>query len=304
VTATKTLAGAIFASILLISCNSPQRAETWPAKIGEVNPASPEIVETSTPRSNPENWEAAPVIPTELSERARQIYASGQEMGRDPNVFSKVGDCGGMPSWFLGPFDDESDDYRLGKYQYLSDVIDYFQGSFGRASLAVRDGFNAAAILSPVRASHEACKEGEDPLACEYRVSNPSIALIMLGTNDVYHVNQFERRLRQIIEYTIEQGTLPVLASKPDNLEGDQSINRIIYALSVEYEIPFWNVWRELQNLPDGGLQEDQAHVTFAPNYFDNSTVMLSGWPHRNLTALQVLDFLWRELEPPRQAFD
>ena len=55
----------------------------------------------------------------------------------------------------------------------------------------------------------------------------------MVGTNDVYHVDKFEGRLRQIIEHTIDLGILPVLASKPDNLEGDHSINRIIYQLAL-----------------------------------------------------------------------
>lgn len=237
------------------------------------------------------------MIPESLSDRAREIYATGLEMGRNPQAFSKVGDCGGTPSWFLGPFDIGPSDYRLGKYQYLDGVIAYFQGSYGRDSLAVRDGFNAAAILSPIRANHKLCEASETPLACEFRINNPSIALIMVGTNDVYHVDKFEGRLRQIIEYSIEQGILPVLASKPDNLEGDHSINRIIYALALEYGIPYWNVWRALQDLPDGGLQEDGAHVTFAGNYFDNPQAMQAGWPHRNLTALQVLDFLRRELE-------
>jgi hypothetical protein len=298
-TGAKTLVSAILVFCILLSSCSSQTAEPVSVNISEESQSSTDKLQIETTLPEAGDWESAPVIPTELSERAKEIYSLGQQLGRDPNAFSKVGDCGGMPSWFLGPFDSESDEYRLGKYQYLQNAIEHFQGSYGRASLAVRDGFNAAAILSPIRADHEIC-EGEDPLACEYRINDPSIALIILGSNDVYHVEQFEDRLRQIIEYTIDQGVLPVLASKPDNLEGDHSINRIIYSLAVEYQIPFWNVWRELQGLPDGGLQEDQAHVTFAPNYFDNSSVMLSGWPHRNLTALQLLDFLWRQLEQPQ----
>jgi hypothetical protein len=161
----------------------------------------------------------------------------------------------------------------------------------------VHDGFNAASILSSIRANQEFCEPGENPLSCEIRLNNPSIALIMLGTNDVYHVDEFEGRLRQILDYAIDQGILPVLASKPDNLEGDHRINQIIYALATEYELPYWNLWREFQDLPNQGLQEDMAHVTFAPNYFDDERAMQAGWPHRNLTALQVLDFLWRELD-------
>ncbi len=276
------------------SASSDATATQKEAVVSTITPST--LPSTVSVTAEPNDWQTAPVIPEALSDRAREIYANGQKLGRNPRAFSKVGDCGGSTTWFLGSFDNGPNDYRLGDYQYLQDVIDYYRGSYGRSSQAVRNGFNAAAILSPIRANHQACEGGENPLACEFRINNPSMALIMVGTNDVYHVAKFEGRLRQIIEYTIGQGILPVLASKPDNLEGDQSINRIIYSLAREYEIPFWNAWRALQDLPDGGLQADGAHVTFAPNYFDSSSAMQSGWPHRNLTALQVLDFLWRAL--------
>jgi hypothetical protein len=290
--------------VLLSACQTPVAATTGGSTaIGTSAAATPETQEadadplvTVTRAPSPSAWRDAPVVPEELSDRAREIYTIGIELGRDPQVFSKVGDCGGTPSWFLGPFDIGPSDYRLGEYLELEGVIAYFQGSYGRESLAVHDGFNVASILSPIRANQELCESGENPLACEFRINNPSIALIMLGTNDVYHVDEFEGRMRQIIEYTIDQGVLPVLASKPDNLEGDHAINQILYRLAVEYEVPFWNLWRAFQDLPDKGLQVDKAHVTFAPNYFDDENVMKAGWPHRNLTALQVLDFLWQEL--------
>jgi hypothetical protein len=300
----------LFAILLTVLTISACQVQAERSEAAEPTIASPEsgeptatislatkIVEatpTRTPR--PDDWKNAPVIPDKLSEKARAIYTLGIDMGRDANVFSKVGDCGGTPSWFLGPFDLGPKDYRLGEYEHLAEVIAYFQGSYGRTSSAVHDGFNAASILSPIRADRELCEDGENPLACEYRLNNPSIALIMIGTNDVYHVDEFEGRVRQIIEYTIEQGILPVIASKPDNLEGDHAINRILYSLALEYELPFWNLWRSFQDLPDKGLQEDGAHITFAAPFFDDEYAMQAGWPWRNLTALQTLDFLMREL--------
>ena len=258
--------------------------------------ATESVKETPTRTPHPDEWTNAPVIPETLSERAQEIYSMGIELGRDANAFSKVGDCGGTPSWFLGPFDQGPNGYRLGDYEYLSEVIAYFHGSYERTSIAVHDGFNAASILSPIRANRELCEDGETPLACEFRLNNPSVALIMIGTNDVYHVDEFEGRMRQIIEYTIEQGILPVIASKPDNLEGDHAINQILYSLALEYELPYWNLWRAFQDLPDKGLQEDGAHITFSAPFFDDEYAMLAGWPWRNLTALQTLDFLMREL--------
>lgn len=252
---------------------------------------------TATPFLTPEAdaWQAAPVVPEALSQRARDIYAQGLALGRNPHAFSKVGDCGGTPSWFLGPFD--LGDYNLGDYSSLQGVIDFYSGSYNRTSQAVHNGFNAASILSSIRADPELCELGENPLSCEFRLNNPSLALIMVGTNDKYRVAEFEGAMRQIIEYTIDQGILPVIASKPDNLEGNHSLNRILYALALEYELPFWNLWRAMQALPNGGLQEDGAHLTWAPNDFANAVDMRAGWPNRNLTALQVLDSIWSQLE-------
>lgn len=234
------------------------------------------------------------MVPETLSQRARDIFARGQELGRNASAFSKVGDCGGTPSWFLGPFD--LGDYDLGDHSSLQDVIDYYSGSYNRTSQAVHNGFNAAALLSIIRADPEFCESGETPLVCEYRINNPSMALILIGTNDKFRVAAFEDTMRQVIETTIDQGILPVISSKPDNLEGDHSLNRILYALALEYELPFWNVWRAFQDLPNGGLQEDGAHVTWAFNDFSNPANMRAGWPNRNLTALQVLESIWRQL--------
>jgi hypothetical protein len=122
------------------------------------------------------------------------------------------------------------------------------------------------------------------------------IAIIALGTNDVYHPDKFEPQMRRIIETSIENGIIPVLATKADNLEGDGSINDTISRLALEYDIPLWNYWRAVQQLPAQGLQEDGAHLTWARNWFDDPHALKSGWTVRNLTALQVLDAVWRGL--------
>jgi hypothetical protein len=246
-----------------------------------------------------------PILPT-VSERARDLYARGLRLGNNPAAFSKVGDCGSSPSWFLGVFDDDPSFYRLGEHTYLGEVIDHYQGSFGRISVAARSGFNASSVFSPLWSDPAVCEPGEGPLECEYRLHRPSVAFIMLGTNDRWHQAEFEGRLTEIVEYTIDRGIVPILATKPDNLEGDGSINATIVRVAAAYDMPLWNEWGALQDLPDGGLQEDGAHLTWEPNWFDNPVVMRSGWPVRNLTALQSLDVVWRAVtgaalaQPPR----
>ncbi len=96
-------------------------------------------------------WMNLPVVPTSISERARQIYEYGLSIGTDPTHFSIIGDCQNVSSYFLSVFD-KPGEFSLGtEYSYLQPTIDYYQGSFSRKSLAVKGGFNAAAVLSPFR---------------------------------------------------------------------------------------------------------------------------------------------------------
>ena len=218
------------------------------------------------------------------------MYQLGVVKGNDPHAFAKIGDCETDTDWFLEDFDKGPGSYSLGPYQSLQSVIDYFKDSFGRKSLAARRGFNAASLLTTFWSDPEQCKTDETPLACEYRIQRPSLALIMLGTNDVSRKDAFEQNLRQVIQFSLDQSVLPVLATKADNLEGDESINATIVRLAQEYDLPLWNFWAEVQPLPGHGLVEDGAHLTHAPNRFDDPLVMKAAWPWRNLSTLQVLD--------------
>lgn len=280
---------------------SPTQAEIAPAASQptqatvEPSPAlftPPTPTATPRPTLGPEDWKYLPVIP-EISSTATQIYQYGVALGNNPRAFSKIGDCGSTPAWFLGDFDRGPKYYTLGQYTDLEQVIGVFQGSYSRTSLAAKSGFNASSIFSPLWSDPEQCQPGEAPLACEYRIHRPSIAFIMLGSNDVYHPDDFEPQMRQIIELSIGQGIIPILSTKADNLEGDGSINATIARLAQEYDIPLWNYWRAVQDLPDQGLQEDGVHITWASNQFDNPYNMSRGWPIRNLNALQVLEAIW-----------
>lgn len=245
----------------------------------------------------PSDWMKMPVIPV-ISDNVRLIYEKGQSLGNHPDAFSKVGDCGSTPSWFLGDFDRGERFYNLGSYTSLQQVIDYYHGSFERTSLAALSGYNTSSVLTPLWSNKELCQSDESPLACEYRIHRPSIAFITLGANDVYHLDTFETHLREIIEYSIAQGVIPILATKPDNIEGDHRINSTIAALAVEYDIPLWNYWLAVQPLPNHGLQEDNVHITFASNDFSNPLNMQAGWPVRNLNALQMLQAIYTYLNP------
>jgi hypothetical protein len=275
----------------------PQASETQaPEPTASLTATVPPTATPSPqPTLAPDRWKKLPVVPT-ISDTVVQIYRQGLQSGNNARAFSKVGDCGSTPAWFLGDFDRGPLFYRLGSYEQLTGVIQEFQGSFGRTSLAARSGFNAAALFVTLWADHTYCHTNETPLACEYRIHKPVIAFIMLGTNDVWHPAEFEPDMRKIIEYSIDNGIVPILSTKADNTEGDFRINATIAQLAQEYDIPLWNFWLAMQSLPDQGLQEDKAHLTWARNFFDDPEAMTKAWPIRNLTALQILDAVWRKV--------
>jgi hypothetical protein len=226
-----------------------------------------------------------------------EILKVGLAKGNHPHAFAKVGDCESRASWFLGDFDLRAQYYSLGSYEAdLAPVIPYFTGSFERVSIATRPGFSGASLMAPIWADKQVCQKDEGPLACEYRIQRPIVAFIMLGTNDASNPKTFEGRMRKIIEFSIDQGVLPVLGTKADNVEKDQFINKTIARLAAEYGVPVWNFWAAVQDLPDHGLQDDGVHLTFGSPHFDDPSSMQKAWPVRNLNALQILKLVKDQL--------
>jgi hypothetical protein len=241
-------------------------------------------------------WE--PVVP-EVSERAIEIYHQGIEMGKDPRAFSKIGDCQNITDFFFAAFENP-DRYTLGEeYAYLAPAVQHFQGSFWRESLAVEGGMNVAAVLSPLRADPKRCGGSYSPLICEILNHRPSIAIISFeewwGSKSA---ETYEGYLRKVVEQTIDQGVVPILVTKADNLEGDHSINQVIVKLAHEYQIPLWNFWRAVQDLPDQGLRDDDFHLTYKKHcyHFDSAECLEYAWTWRNLTGLQSLHAVWQGL--------
>ena len=233
-----------------------------------------------------------PVVPS-LSPTAWAIYQRGLQMGNNPRAFSKIGDCQSVVPYFLAAFDYGL--YNLGQYASLQATIDNFSGSWARNSITSNRGFNVATVFVPVWADPKICLKNETPLACEFRINRPSFAIITMETWWGGDASGYESYLRAIIEFSIAHGTVPVLATKADNVEGDGSINQVIVKLAKEYDLPLWNFWAAVQPLPNHGLTPDGFHLTWARNYFDQPAIMDNAWPWRNLTALQAIDMLWRQ---------
>jgi len=242
---------------------------------------------TDTPRLPPEEWQQWPVVP-EVTVTARKIFMQGKSLNVNSNAFSKIGDCQNLHEYFLGRFD------HLDKYgftwlvdEYL-ETVENFKGSFDTDGQSTKFGFTAASPLSPLMADPEICLPDEAPLECELRLNRPSFVLISLEFPfNGRSAELYEQYLRQIIEYTISQGAVPILATKADNVEKDNSINQTIANLAYEYDLPMWNWWAAAQPLGDHGIDP----------YRDGFHISQQAWEDRSKTFLMVLDHLWKGLK-------
>jgi len=235
-----------------------------------------------------------------VTANARDIYLRGRDLGKRDFAFSMVGDSNTDNPAFMLPFD--LGQYDLGDYAGLELTIGYFEGSYSRDSAAAVGGFSTSKVLDPAQADGR-CNGGESPLACEYRLHQPSVALILLGTGDQHTWQGFEARYRQIIEYSIAEGVIPVLITKADDLESLENtappgfINSLIRQLAAEYDVPLLDLRAAVEGLPNRGCLPDGFHYNTPPDgrsaVFDAEHLQY-GYTVRNLTALQALDALRR----------
>ncbi len=259
-----------------------------------VNPITPTVTQvivptlTPGPSPTPENgltskgWGQASIIP-EVSTRAKNIYQRGLLMGNDSHHYSVAGDCQSVPEVFLGIF--EGDRYRLSEQdQPLAETIANFKGQFSRDGVAVKRGFGITSILDPTWSEPGICQPDEMPLECEFRVNKPSILFINMGTNWKNSTAEaYEKYLREVVDYSIEHGVLPILSSKLDNVEGDHSINVVTASVAHDYDVPYWNLWLAADGLPNHGLDSDPE------KYFSVDAQYL-----REISGLRALNAVWR----------
>ena len=196
--------------------------------------------------------------------------------------------------------------YDLGTYDYLYPILQFFsthdspdQSPFLATSLAAGVGWTTRDLLN--EPAPLPCNPRENRLVCEYRMTKPAIALIMIGTNDlgVLTVQEYELNLSRIVETSINMSVIPVLSTIPSQqgMPGRvQAFNRAIIRVSEQYDVPLWNYWLALQTLPNRGMNVDGVHPSSPAN--DAGTTLFKdpylqyGYTIRNLTALQVLHHL------------
>jgi len=209
--------------------------------------------EIPTPKAtapDPVDWKDWTVIPS-VDPSLQNVYERGLSLGNNPHAFSIFGDCQARPDEFFGVF--ETDPTVLSSLSpELQATVDYFKGSFNRESSTAQDGTTPGALLwTQWHRGEYGCTFDETPVSCELRIHRPSFVIIQIGTH-------FESRnaeyLRRIIDQLLDAGVVPILATKADNREKDERINRDMALLAAEYDLPLWNFWAAVSDLPNRGL--------------------------------------------------
>lgn len=234
------------------------------------------------------------VLPEAVRTNVMQIFLRGLELNRNPRAFSKLGDSTIENPFFLARFDDEP--YNLGEYGYLQSVIDFYAGSFGRESMAVKRGLHTWSAFDPMWTDAPQCLAREGLLECEVRLNNPSVMFVRLGSNDVGVPEMTEENFRKIIEFLITNGIIPIMGTKADRHEDSHNTNNnMMRRLAAEYRIPLWDFDLVAQTLPNRGLDQDGVHMTsFFAHDWTSPIGFQRGHGVHNLTALIALDAVWR----------
>ena len=234
----------------------------------------------------------------------QRIWALGRQVGRRPAVFARVGDSITASGSFLSDIGDGR--AVLGPHTELAPIIRTYRAvtvdrdggrthnSFNRRSLAARAGWTGADILG-LRGS-----SGPSPLQREYAALQPSIALIMFGTNDLDQTgaNYFAANLTAVVTQTIAGGIIPILSTIPDRMDGPQAIartgpyNAIIRATAARYQLPLIDYWAAMHDLPNHGLEADLVHPSVYPGHGSvtfTPTGLRTGYTLRNFLTLRML---------------
>ncbi len=256
--------------------------------------AAPTIPPTATP-AGPQEINGIPLAVIAPMDEAtvtnvRAIAARGRDLGRDPNAFSKLGDSTLLNPHFLGPFD--TGEYTLGEWANLQPSIDRFRGSYERHGVATHPGLHSWTVFDPLWADKDWCEPNEHALACEVRLQNPSVLFVRLGSNDAGAPSGFRFNVKEVIEFAIDNGIVPIIGTKADRFEGSNENNDILRALAAEYHVPLWDFDLLAETLPGRGLDTDNVHLVIdeLPHDYTQPDAFQRGHAMQDLSALIALD--------------
>jgi hypothetical protein len=236
-------------------------------------------------------WKELPILPENIDASLQRVYERGIALGNDPHAFSIFGDCQARPGEFFGVFETDTD-LIASLSPDLQETVGYFSGSFNRESPTTQDGTTPGSLLwTQWHRGEYGCTFAETPVQCELRTHRPSFVIIQIGTH-------FESRnteyLRRVILQLLDAGVVPILATKADNREKDERINRDMAMLAAEYDLPLWNFWAAVSHLPNRGLYTRDDRPLQGDIYLTEEATVI----HR-LSGLTALDAVWRAIVGP-----
>lgn len=303
------------AGLLLAGCGAEGGASTEPVRPVVVPP-----LVTSTP--------VLPVIDAAMKARLQAILERGRARGNRDFVFAKVGDSNTAIVDFLvpigcgdvryGPWEDELRPI-VERWSAVPVVAGYEEkdcdrsNSFTRVGAAAFPGWRTGDLLRGHHPRADMCRPPEDAaVRCELSQIRPSVALVMVGTNDMLLDDQtidpsglehFRPRLRRLLDEILARDVVPVVSTLPPRRHPGPHTeylpplwNEAIIEIAAEYGLPVWNYFLDLQDVPQFGMSFDWLHPSPAPTGAGDlrDGAMRWGFNVRNLGALRVLEKLTR----------
>ena len=230
-----------------------------------------------------------------------------------PKIFMKVGDSISASTDFMNCFETDEPNLPDSGYGNLQAAWQwYLEGhigmttSYARQSRATRVAQTASWVLG-----------GEpSPLSTEIAAIDPSVALVMFGTNDMYYGGHAApaslkfpwmfSQMKRLLKVLLARGIVPILYSIPP-YEGAhwqlatlvESYNIILRGLAEGLQIPFVDYHARMQELPGMGLRNDGVHPNTSPNSACDFTEagLQYGNNLRNLLTLEALNRVWQVTE-------
>ena len=246
----------------------------------------------------------APIL-SPISETVKAIFERGQVRGYAANRLTKVGDSVSADTSYLEIMGNPEP--VLGAYDHLLPTLHYFVDSATQPSVAAKIGLSSYVVFDPFWADKTVCMAEESPLACEYRLKQPSFAFIMFGANDVLSMTyeEYGEQLEQIVQATLTLDIVPILSTFSTHPEHEYQEQALAFNLKVlevarHHDIPLINLWSATRALPDYGLERDHIHMKQSGfNYlkYDTGHETWYGTSLRNLLALTMLDQLRTQLD-------
>jgi hypothetical protein len=289
---------------------SPAEADAGSADTPEVSddPEATPGVEATEFVIPEENLDLPTLVLTEpVLANVRAIYARGQQSGKSPASFMKIGESNTAGTVFLCPF--EWGTYELGDYGELQGIIDLFNQtkSFCRYNQTAQNGFATSNVLDSTWADPNDCEPNETPLACEVRRNVPAYAIIYMGIGDMGRLSpeRYQENLTTMIRFLSDNGVVPIITTFPmaDSFNRDgnpQMFNQISRDVAAATRVPLIDLRVATYEYSNHGTGPDGYHLSVrdtAETTFTGDELMY-GRTLRELLTLQVLNQLNAMLNP------